>query len=145
MRSGADHGFPPLSDTGQISGILIMSNFRDRFGTENGEFNVWIEGVLVSLLSVGTMFGALLGPYLSDGLGRRRAMQWMVLVFVIGVVIQVTAFEAWYQVAIGRGISGLGVGGLSAAVPVYQSETVPRQIRGTLVGTYQLAITAGSE
>lgn len=28
-----------------------------------------------------------------------------------------TAFSAWYQIAIGRLISGLGVGALSAAVP----------------------------
>jgi SP family sugar:H+ symporter-like MFS transporter len=63
----------------------------------------------------------------------------------------------------GRFISGWGVGGCSAAgkpkrtpdeviqaasscaliVPVYQSETVPKQLRGTLIATYQLMITAG--
>lgn len=37
-------------------------------------------------------------------------------VFDIGVIIQVTAFNAWYQVAIGRFITGLGVGALSSAV-----------------------------
>ena len=40
-------------------------------------------------------------------------------------------------------MTGLGVGALSAAVPLYQSETVPRQVRGALVGTYQLFITLG--
>ena len=55
--------------------------------------------------------------------------------FLVGVIIQVTSMEAWYQVAIGRFITGLGVGGLSAAVPLYQSETVPRQVRGALVAT----------
>ncbi len=45
---------------------------------------------------------------------------------------------------IGRIITGLGVGSLSAAVPVYQAETVPRQLRGTLIATYQLMITFGS-
>src|SRR4051812_48898090 len=44
---------------------------------------------------------------------------------------------------IGRIIAGLGVGSLSAAVPVYQAETVPRQLRGTLIATYQLMITFG--
>lgn len=42
-----------------------------------------------------------------------------------------------------RFITGIGVGALSAAVPLYQSETVPRQIRGALVATYQLFITLG--
>lgn len=42
---------------------------------------------------------------------------------------------------IGRIVAGLGVGALSAAVPVYQSETVPKQIRGTLIATYQLMVS----
>lgn len=44
-------------------------------------------------------------------------------VFIVGVIIQITAFHAWYQIAIGRFIAGLGVGALSAAVPLYQAET----------------------
>lgn len=40
------------------------------------------------------------------------------LMFMIGVVIQVTAFSVWQQVAVGRLVSGLGVGALSAAVPM---------------------------
>jgi SP family sugar:H+ symporter-like MFS transporter len=58
-------------------------------------------------------------------------------VFSIGVIIQVCAFQAWYQIMIGRFISGLGVGALSAAVPLYQAECAPKQLRGTLTGTYQ--------
>jgi len=64
-------------------------------------------------------------------------------VFIIGVIIQITAFESWVQVAIGRLISGLGVGALSAAVPMYQAETAPPQIRGSMTATYQLFITFG--
>ncbi|KAJ7930474.1 general substrate transporter [Mycena leptocephala] len=41
------------------------------------------------------------------------------------------------------GRSGLAVGALSAAVPMYQAETAPHQIRGTLTATYQLFITFG--
>lgn len=32
---------------------------------------------------------------------------------------------------------------ISASIPLYQSETAPKWIRGTVVGTYQLAITIG--
>ena len=58
-------------------------------------------------------------------------------VFMIGVLIQITTFESWVQFAIGRLVSGFGVGSLSAAVPMYQAETAPPQIRGTLTATYQ--------
>ena len=137
-------------DTGQISGLLEMSDFRRRFATIDDpaspggkDWNPWIEGVVVSLLSVGTAIGVLIGAPLADRLGRRWAMVVECIVFDIGVIIQVTSFYAWYQVAIGRLVTGLGVGALSAAVPLYQSETVPRQVRGALVGTYQLFITLG--
>ena len=43
----------------------------------------------------------------------------------------------------GRFVAGFGVGALSNAVPMYQSETAPKQIRGTLVVCYQLMITVG--
>ena len=38
---------------------------------------------------------------------------------------------------------GFGVGLLSATVPLYQSETAPKWIRGTIVGCYQLSIAIG--
>lgn len=137
-------------DTGQISGLTAMNDFRARFATIDDptaaggkDWNPWLEGTLVSLLSVGTAIGVLIGAPLADRLGRRWAMIVECIVFDIGVLVQVVSFYAWYQVAIGRFITGLGVGALSAAVPLYQSETVPRQVRGALVGTYQLFITLG--
>ena len=44
-------------------------------------------------------------------------------VFIAGVIIQVTAFTSWVQIMIGRFVSGLGAGGLSAAVPIVESFT----------------------
>lgn len=73
----------------------------------------------------------------ADYLGRRYAMTAECGVFMVGVIIQITAFHSWQQFAIGRLVSGLGVGSLSAAVPMYQAETAPPQIRGTLTATYQ--------
>lgn len=43
----------------------------------------------------------------------------------------------------GRFFAGLGVGLLSATIPLYQSETSPKWIRGAIVGCYQWAITIG--
>ncbi|KAI5121771.1 hypothetical protein M0805_009582 [Coniferiporia weirii] len=134
-------------DTGQISDILLMPDFLQRFGECDASgacsFTNVRSGLIVSLLSIGTLIGALCGAPIADFLGRRYAMSIECLVFSIGVVIQMTSFSAWYQFAIGRLVSGFGVGALSAAVPMYQAETAPPQIRGTLTGTYQLFITFG--
>ena len=46
------------------------------------------------------------------------------VIFIIGLVIQLASIDAWYQLAIGRLVAGIGVGGLSAAVPMYQGRSL---------------------
>ncbi|KAL5522913.1 hypothetical protein ACEPAF_1180 [Sanghuangporus sanghuang] len=135
-------------DTGQISDMLIMDDFLTRFGdcdpiTGVCHFSNVRSGLIVGLLSIGTLFGAIGGATVADVFGRRNAMSLECLIFTVGIVIQLASIDAWYQVAIGRLIAGVGVGGLSAAVPMYQAETAPAQIRGSLTATYQLFITFG--
>jgi len=65
------------------------------------------------------------------------------IVFIVGVIIQMASTNVWQQIAVGRLIAGAGVGALSIMVPMYVSETGPRQVRGALVSTYQLFITCG--
>lgn len=60
----------------------------------------------------------------------------------IGVAFQTGAL-AIPLFAAGRAVAGFGVGLVSAIVPLYQSESAPKWIRGTIVGAYQLAITVG--
>lgn len=43
----------------------------------------------------------------------------------------------------GRFITGLGVGSLSMAVPLYNGELSPPEVRGSLVALQQMAITTG--
>ncbi|KAI0641677.1 general substrate transporter [Trametes meyenii] len=137
-------------DTGQISDILLMEDFKLRFAqcstpgvVDSCKFSTVREGLIVALLSIGTLVGALFGAPTADYLGRRYAMTVECVVFMIGVIIQITSFHSWAQFAVGRLVSGFGVGSLSAAVPMYQAETAPPQIRGTLTATYQLFITFG--
>lgn len=40
------------------------------------------------------------------------------IIFIVGVIVQIASEHAWAQFAVGRLISGLGVGALSAAVPM---------------------------
>ncbi|KAK0471387.1 general substrate transporter [Armillaria novae-zelandiae] len=137
-------------DTGQISDILLMEDFRLRFATceipddvSTCHFTNVRSGLIVGLLSIGTLFGALFGAPTADYLGRRYAMVIECGLFIIGVIIQITSTSVWQQFAVGRLVSGLAVGALSAAVPMYQAETAPPQIRGSLTATYQLFITFG--
>ena len=100
------------------------------------------KSLIVSILSAGTFFGALSAAPMGDRIGRRIGMILSSLIFIFGVILQTVATAIPLFTA-GRFFAGFGVGLVSALIPLYQSETAPKWIRGTIVGTYQLAITVG--
>ncbi|OGE46667.1 hypothetical protein PENARI_c103G01247 [Penicillium arizonense] len=126
-------------DTGTIAGIQTMPYWLDEFNHPN-------EGrisLIVSILSVGTFVGALAAGIIADITGRRWGIIISVMLpFNLGVALQ-TAATAQPLFIAGRFFAGLGVGLVSAQVPMYQSETLPKWIRGAVVGCYQLCITIG--
>jgi len=136
-------------DTGQISGFIEMPDFLNRFADstdpEKGgpAFSNGRSGTIVSLLSIGTLIGALCAAPIADKFGRKYSVVFWNIIFCIGVIVQIATTTRWYQIAIGRWVAGLGVGALSVLTPMYQSETAPRYIRGALISCYQLFITMG--
>ena len=132
-------------DTGTIGGILAMKYWRKLFSTgyinpKDGlpDVDASQTSEIVSILSAGTFFGALLSAPIADRVGRRWGLIIDCLVFTFGVIIQ-TAAAAIPMFVAGRFFAGLGVGLLSATIPLYQSETAPKWIRGTIVGCYQVS------
>jgi SP family sugar:H+ symporter-like MFS transporter len=123
-------------------GFLAMSNFLDRFG-ENGQFTPVRQGTIVALLCAGTLVGCLVSGWICDRIGRRYTISFSAFFYIIGVIIEITSSTYWVQFAMGRFAAGLGIGALSTSVPMYQSESVPKNIRGAVVASYQLAITLG--
>lgn len=149
-------------DTGTIGGILAMPYWRSLFSTgyinpadDFPDVTSSQKSEIVSILSAGTFFGALFSAPIADFLGRRMGMIFNTGVFTVGVVLQTIATAIPMFVA-GRFFAGLGVGLLSgkilhfyayfyldldtflATIPLYQSETSPKWIRGSIVGCYQV-------
>jgi sugar porter (SP) family MFS transporter len=135
-------------DTGTISGILAMPYWQRLFSTgyidTDGNRNIDTnqESAIVSILSAGTFFGALASPLLTDYVGRKPGLLISTWVFNLGVILQTIAKAIPIFLA-GRFFAGFGVGLISAMIPLYQSETAPKWIRGAIVGAYQWAITIG--
>lgn len=105
-------------DTASISGILTMRYWIDTMATnvdENGEPFVTTTqtSLVVSLLSAGIFFGALLAGPAGDYLGRRWGIITSCGVFIVGVALQ-TAAVALPLFIVGRVVAGLGVGLVSA-------------------------------
>lgn len=140
-------GFINGYDTGTISGYINMPNFLKHFGQINDDneyyFSKVRSGLIVSIFSIGAVIGCLTAGRIADTYGRKVAIMCSCAVYMVGNLIQITAFEAWYQIFIGRIIGGIGIGACSVCVPMFQSETAPKDIRGTLVSSYQLFITLG--
>eukprot|EP00053_Salpingoeca_punica_P008839 m.78958 g.78958 ORF g.78958 m.78958 type:complete len:528 (-) comp14770_c0_seq2:332-1915(-) len=95
-----------------------------------------------SIVNVGAMIGAILGGYLTDKIGRRGAIQVACLPFICGFLL-VEFGKSAGMLIFGRVFSGIGVGLVSLAVPLYIAEISPPQYRGGLGSINQLAITIG--
>ncbi|EGO05354.1 hypothetical protein SERLA73DRAFT_68971 [Serpula lacrymans var. lacrymans S7.3] len=134
-------------DMGVISGCLIMPDFIRRFGQIGADGLPYLsssrQSIIVSLLSAGTFFGALAQAFTADSLGRRGSILLWSAIFTAGVAIQTGTTYSLVQLVIGRFIAGLGVGSLSAIVPLYNGETAPKAIRGTILVMYQVQIVTG--
>ncbi|KAI2758335.1 hypothetical protein DTO006G1_6851 [Penicillium roqueforti] len=135
-------------DTGQISGFQEMSNYLERYGELGADgsykFSTVRSGLIVALLSIGTMIGALVGAPVADKLGRKWSITLWCMILNVGLIVQITSPDGhWYQMVVGRWVTGLGVGGCSLLVPMYQGESAPRHIRGAMISCYQLFVTLG--
>lgn len=102
----------------------------------------WKKSLIVSILSCGTFFGALIAGDVADFAGRRTTVILGCGIFLIGVVLQ-TASSALGLLVAGRLVAGFGVGFVSAIIILYMSEISPKKVRGAIVSGYQFCITVG--
>lgn len=91
-------------DTGQISGFLGMANFQKQFGQKNANgdggyhFSNVRSGLIVALLSVGTLMGALIAGFVADRIGRKWSISAWCLMLHLGLIVQISASDhKWYQ------------------------------------------------
>lgn len=119
-----------------------MEDYARRFG-DNYEFNAARQGAIVGLLPAGCLFGSLIAGKIADSLGRRLSISVSALFSCIGTIIEISSNTAWAQFAVGRLVTGFGIGAVSVVVPMYQSESSPVILRGVLIACYQLFITLG--
>lgn len=140
-------GFVFGFDTGTISGFLNMSDFLRRFGVPNAEGIFHLSdirtGLIVSIFNIGCAVGGIFLSKIGDIHGRRSAIVSAMAIYVIGVTVQISSNTAWYQVCIGRAITGLAVGIVAVLCPLFIGESAPKRLRGTFVYCFQFFITAG--
>jgi sugar porter (SP) family MFS transporter len=122
-------------DTGVIAGAMLFIVPEFHLGPAE-------QGLVVSAVTFGALFGALIGGTSSDTIGRRWTNIAAGLSFVAGSIF--SAFAPNVEVLIAsRVLIGLAIGLTSVAAPMYIAELSPPRNRGKLVSLFQLAITIG--
>lgn len=126
---------------GQISG---MNSFSKVAGVGRIQDNPTLQGLLTSILELGAWVGVLANGYIADKVGRRGAIVSGCILFIVGVIVQATVHGGNYNFILGgRFVIGLGVGQMSATVPLYNAEVSSTEIRGAALAVFQLSITLG--
>jgi SP family sugar:H+ symporter-like MFS transporter len=137
-------GFVFGYDVGTISGFLNLAGFLQQFGIAAADgtffFPAWRSGLIVSIITIGGLLGGLISSKLADKYGRKRAILGFNAVYIISLIIQMTA-HYWAQILIGRMISGIALGAFTVIVPMVISESVPTDFRGACVSSFQFMIT----
>ncbi|KAJ4167427.1 hypothetical protein NW754_011242 [Fusarium falciforme] len=131
----------------QMSGsIIALPGFVRTFGVlqPSGKYviNPQYISLWVSLKNVAAMFGAGIGSYPADKLGRR----WMILVvqiIMIGSCILEQLAVHWTHWLGARLLDGFSIGLAQCCINVYISEMAPTQCRGALMSLMQLFYTIG--
>lgn len=125
-------------DTGVISGALLY--IREDF--QQVDKKTWLQETIVSMAVAGAIFGAAIGGWINDMLGRKKSIMFADILFFVGAIVMGAAPVPWV-IIIGRILVGLGVGMASMTAPLYISEASPASIRGALVCINGLLITGG--
>jgi hypothetical protein len=111
-------------DSGYINGVTGSAVFIHIIqGPDAKAISSSKQSLIVSILSAGTFFGAIIAGDCADFIGRRTTIIIGCLIYIIGVVLQIASHGLGLIVA-GRLIAGLGVGFESAIVILYMSEIV---------------------
>ncbi len=122
-------------NTSVISGAIL-------FISKDFQLTTFQEEIVVSTVLIGAVAGAFAGGFLADSFGRKKTLFGTIVLFFVGILLMSDArsfeFLIW-----GRFVTGLGIGMVSMAAPLYIAEMSPTDARGPLVSLYQLAITVG--
>ncbi|KAG6006069.1 hypothetical protein E4U21_007429 [Claviceps maximensis] len=139
-------------DQGVMGGILTLPVFLDQFPDINDAApdldrltkskRSTYQGIAIASYNLGCFVGAIITIFIGNPLGRRRMIFLGTAIMVVGAALQASAFSLEHFI-IGRIITGIGNGGNTSTVPMWQSETCSAHKRGKLVMIEGALITGG--
>jgi MFS family permease len=106
------------------------------------DLSVAQQELVVAGLNLAAMAGSPFAGWLSDTLGRRRALFASAMVFAAGAILMGLA-QDFYSLFAGRIVTGIGTGCGLVLAPLYAAELSPAKVRGRLVSLAEILINVG--
>ncbi|BCS29222.1 putative MFS monosaccharide transporter [Aspergillus puulaauensis] len=129
-------------DQGMMAGVNNSKDYIDLMGFGYTEMkdglpspvvtDSLLQGGIVSVYYLGTLFGALLGGWTGDKVGRIKTIASGALWAMVGAALQCSAQNHSWMIC-ARFINGIGTGILNAIVPVWATETAEHTSRGQFI------------
>ncbi|KAJ5770707.1 uncharacterized protein N7511_002758 [Penicillium nucicola] len=124
-----------------------MDAFAKKFGVYSTATDTWTldtqwKSYFNGLPYLTFACGVVIGSMISARFGRRWCMCIM-SIYALATAAVVTTSQTKEQILAARILNYIYIGMELSVVPVFQAEIAPTQVRGFMVGTYQLTITVG--
>jgi sugar porter (SP) family MFS transporter len=101
-----------------------------------------VGGFMTAAVPLGALVAAGVAGPIADRVGRRTILMAAAGLFTAGALVA-SAVTAIWMLVLARLVLGVAIGTAAVAAPLYIAEAAPLERRGSLVATYQLAITIG--
>lgn len=127
-------------DSAFIGGTLNLPSFQRQYGLDQVSDDAFadLSSNIVSTFQGGAFFGCAMGALFAEHFGRKLMLILAAFIFTIGAGLQMAGLLPCLYA--GRVLTGWGVGASAMILPVYVSECAPAQIRGRLVGIFEVML-----
>lgn len=126
-------------DNGLMGGLLSSPDFINQFD----DMSPTLQGAVTGLFEVGASIGCIISSLLGDRYGRKTVIHLGSFVLSIGAIIQSCSYSR-AQLIVGRIVAGIGLGIITSRLSIWQSETAPPKIRGTVIACSLSFLIVGS-
>ena len=99
-------------------------------------------GTFGTVSLAGMAVGGIMGGWASDQYGRVRTLVWTIFIFSVGTA-GLAFTQSYWQFALVRSVSALGIGSLYVVANTLMAEYVPTKYRTTVLGTLQAGWSVG--
>ena len=130
-----------------IYALVLQPALHDLLRSPGGGFVTsevigWYGGIIFSIFLIGWAIGGVVFGVLADYFGRTKALVFTILIYAVFTGMAALS-QTWWQLALFRFITALGIGGEWAAGAALVAEVWPEDKRTKAAGLLQSAWAAG--